>query len=468
MIPGRKSPETKRLAAKRVAMKPTHRMSRLMVRLLVVSLSAWSGSLAGGNRLWASQDTEPTAPQAASVDQPTALLAQAPALPAPLTAVRTPRLDIHYRLESVAPGDLARVELWYSLGLNGPWQLYDYDQDRVSPATFVAAEEGAYRFLVVAVDRWGRRSLGPGADSSFSPSNPGPPTADLPAQQAVFVDYTAPRLYLYHPRGGPRELRDQVLAIRWAGFDAHLGPYPVELFYQQHGQETWTTLSRLLPASGEYLWRWPEQLSGAIRVKAVLTDQVGNQDEQVSGVLMLAGPTPPGTNDAQATQGLSNPRGAPLTEPKLAAADEWLRRGNLYCQRLEWHEAVRAFREALTSDPACAAAQVNLAQALLRLGRHEEAQHEYERCLQLHPDQASALFGLAQCQITLGHYDRAARTLRRLVEQDQQDWQGWLLLGDVSAQLGLRAQALASWQRAADDLSPVRTIALDQLHKHQP
>jgi hypothetical protein len=372
-----------------------------------------------------------------------------------LPVVRSQRLGIHYVVEGVRGEDLARVELWYGSGESGPWQLYDYDSDRVSPVEFLVEHEGVHRFLVVAVDRWGRRSYG--SQDSGDGVRP---------QQVVFVDYTSPKLYLYSPRDGETVAGGGELRVRWSGYDAYAGPYPVALFYQVDGRGVWEPMATSLPASGEYGWVVPEQLEGSVRVKVEMRDLAGNVAREISGPVRRMAQVEAAR--AEQVEGMQAEQEEQLSEAQREEVERWIRRGNLHSERGEWGQAVEAYKRALEVDGGDVSAGVNLANAYYRQGRYERAQQEYERCLRLHPGRESALFGLAQSQITLGQPARARETLEELLEQDQRDWQAWLLYGNVSAELGDREGALTGWQHASDDLSPVRSLAMEQLRCHRP
>ena len=147
---------------------------------------------------------------------------------------------------------------------------------------------------------------------------------------------------------------------------------------------------------------------------------------------------------------------------------ESLRRGEFHSERYEYEEAAGAYREALASDGRCIAARVKLANTLFRLGRLKEAEGEFEKCLGQNPQEKTALFNLAQTQMSLGEHSRAARTLGRLLAQDDKDGQGWLMHGDVLAELGATEEAVRSWERAADEFSPVRRAALGRLRQYRP
>jgi len=399
---------------------------------------------------------------------------------AQLPKIRTATMNINYRIFTADGQAPLRVELWYARGMGGGWQLYDYDEDHVSPMPFVAPGEGVYRILVVAVDRWGRRSYNE-INQAASPGAGAVPNT-VPSQQVVFVDYTAPRLYLQHPQGEIPDYRAKRLPIRWVGFDSHLDARPVKLYCQRQGSEHWVAISGPQPARGEFQWEIPERFEGPVIIKAVITDQAGNENEQRSGVIQIRNdfslsstmdwPAPTEMGDQVHTTPKVDPNHSTLSIPEEKAftlldreekAKLYFQRGNLYSQRLEWEQASRAFRKVLDYNPKVVSARVNLANALFRMGQLQEAQGEYERCLQENRKQESALFGLAQTQIRLQQYAKAQETLANLLEEDRRDWQAWLMHGNVSAQLGQREAAVESWQQASHDMSPVRKLAMDRL-----
>ncbi|MBN1845652.1 MAG: tetratricopeptide repeat protein [Sedimentisphaerales bacterium] len=401
---------------------------------------------------------------------------------ASLTLIRSCAMNVHYQVSMPAGQRPARVELWYCRQRGGTWQLYDYDEDCVSPIRFVAPGEGIFQFLVVAVDRLGRRSVKvPGPASGDN----GSPDPDRPApQQEIFVDYTTPRLILQYPRQDIPDFRRKQLVIRWAGFDAHLAAAPVRLYYRPVDGGRWIMLDQPQPACGSYTWQIPPQLGGTIQIRVQIMDLAGNEESQSSGIIVLAGDyAPAGSSE---TYGVRSPppvsKGTPSSteedieaaaisglaeSDRFALARQLFQRGNLYSQRLEWQQAAEAFGKAVMYDPDNVSARVNLANALFRQGHFQQAQVEYQRSLQLKPSQSSALFGLAQTQIALKQYAPAQQTLTRLLEQDRRDWQAWLMHGNVAAQLGQEQVALTSWQRAANERSPVRRLAMEKLEQTQ-
>jgi len=206
-----------------------------------------------------------------------------------LAIVRSRTVNVNYYIAPQSRADIDRIELWYALGQDGPWMFYGYDQDRIAPVRFIAPSEGVYRFIVVAIDRWGRSSCGSGKRTT--PDDPGFIPSGTPAQQTVFIDYTAPELYLRNPQ--TNGLNNQV-EINWMGFDPYLGDYPVRLFWQMSdghnrdlsGQQ-WNPIGADHLATGQFFWQVPADVTGQVIIKAVLTDQAGNQDTKYSSPVLV-------------------------------------------------------------------------------------------------------------------------------------------------------------------------------------
>lgn len=398
--------------------------------------------------------------------------------------IRSRSMSIAYQISATARQHLARVELWTARGERGTWQLYDYDRDRVSPMDFIAPSEGVYRFLVVAVDRWGRRSFQVGNKmTSYQSSSPVPP-AHIQAQQVVYIDYTAPKLYLYSPRGEMENYRRNSVSVRWQGFDTSLDPKPVRLFYSQGNSDEWVSISESLSANGEFDWKIPARLRGAIRIHAVLTDMAGNEDVQDSGLIHLAEPFSLTSKQDRFLSDSEKPFVYHFIDPTIEndprmkaqsfvdlpsearriQAQQSFRRGKLHSQRFEWKEAIGAYQKTLLIDPTALEAKVNLANAYFRTGKFENALEYFEKVLQEDPSRNNALFGLAQTQRALNQHDKALATLDVLLKQDRRDFQAWRMHAETAEKMGQFDVAQNSWQHAVDSpFEPIRRLAQEKL-----
>jgi len=437
--------------------------------------------------------------------------------------VRNAEMDINYQV-AVCPEDLDRVELWYTCGRNDTWNFYAYDQDHISPVRFKAPTEGIFRILIVAVDRWGRYSFG--CDEKFQPVQPGHIPRQVPGQLEIFVDYSMPQLHFDQLSGNLDDYKADQITLRWAGFDANLSTKPIQLFYQRANSENWVAITEPLPAVGEFTWKFPAELSGPFVVKAVLTDRAGNCESKCSGRINLVRKPPPelgpqegdipiktvsSDNAVKQIDKLNTVTGQaedyddslaylqkfsleahilPHTEKKQINPDQqpsvspvalpaktddakqeaqkYFRRGKLHFERFEYPQAAQAYQKALECDPTLLEARLKLAKTLFWMCQFEQSEKHYRRCRADEPENKTALYGLAQTHIALKQYDLAQESLDKLLQLDSQDWQVWLLRGDVAEKRNQRSVALKSWRQAANDLSPVKARARELLEKYEP
>ena len=396
-------------------------------------------------------------------------------------------MHIHYQISKTSQKDLDRVELWYNRGTERRWQLYDYDIDRRSPIEFTAYQEGRYQFLIVAVDRWGKRSVMQENDrENGSAKKTLVPPSEYPPHLTVFVDYKKPQLYLYSPREELDDYPHDHLVIRWSGYDAHLSLHPVTLFYRQENEKEWTTINGPLAAEGSFDWRIPDNVRGRIRVQAVLTDRVGHMDSQLSGWINV---TSAHTDGGEPEAAISDPQSHSKIESSLPGLlvkrdpdnpfdrspervreiDRHFRRGIWFGRQREWDKAIRAFEKVLEIDPGAAEARVNKAIAHHRNGEFEHAIDQFQTVLQSHPKHMNALFNLAQTQSAMKQHDKSMATLDQLVALDKRDWQSWLMRGETARLQGNLDVAMNSWQYVVKTGNPYyRQKAKELLEEYQP
>ncbi|MBN1766626.1 MAG: tetratricopeptide repeat protein [Sedimentisphaerales bacterium] len=410
-----------------------------------------------------------------------------------LPVVRTSRMNINY-LVNMPVHMISQVELWYGQGWQGTWQLYDFDTDKTSPIEFKTPSEGIYRFLVVVVDQMGRKSCLGSQQSDVQML--GIPDS-VPSQQVVFIDYTPPKLYLQnrpvlverYDKSLPRELR-----IRWSGFDAHLEKNPVRLHFQTQVNGPWEVLSLSQPPTGEYVWELPPEMSSSIRIKVELTDQAGHKEIKYTDWVYVGGndagsQTPPVTSienkkSSMPLEQVSIPpksAGPPQqsqfvfkdsSEPAVktvSPAENYYQRGVLHSQRAEWDRAIAAFRKALEEDNAYMPARLKLGKSLYRMNQFDEAQEQFSLYLKDQPDNLPALYDLALTYAAMNQYELTRKTVEQLIRKDPYNGQAWLLHGDASAQLGLKEEAIKSWEKATQsDLSFIVRAAQERLESLQP
>jgi hypothetical protein len=394
---------------------------------------------------------------------------------------------IHYQVSATAQMDLDRVELWYRREAEQKWQLYDYDKDRRSPIEFTAYREGLYRFLIVAVDRWGKRSVMQEEDLHGNAARKSHvPPSEYPPHLTVFVDYNKPQLYLYSPREELEDYRHDHLMIRWSGYDTHLPLLPVTLSYRHETGNEWMSISEPLVAEGNFDWKIPDNVKGRIQIRVVLTDRAGHIDEQTSGWINVTSSLPDAGESetvALGSKGISgtdsslptimvkrNPDNPFARSPEsVREADRHFRRGIWFGRQREWDKAIRAFEKVLDIDPGSIEARVNKAIAHHRNGEFKSAIDQFQTVLQTHPRHMNALFNLAQTQTAVKQYDKSMSTLNQLVALDKRDWQAWMMRAETARQLGNLDLAVNNWQYVMEAGNPYyRQRARELLQEYQP
>jgi tetratricopeptide (TPR) repeat protein len=80
-----------------------------------------------------------------------------------------------------------------------------------------------------------------------------------------------------------------------------------------------------------------------------------------------------------------------------------------------WHDSITLWRTAVAADPECYICQNNLGNALLRAGRHDEAQPYFEEALRIQPADDDAFANLGNVALRAGRVDEARRYYERAI-----------------------------------------------------
>jgi tetratricopeptide (TPR) repeat protein len=111
-------------------------------------------------------------------------------------------------------------------------------------------------------------------------------------------------------------------------------------------------------------------------------------------------------------------------------------------------DALQALAAAAQRLPADAVAQLNLGNALARLGRLQEAQANFERALAIHPEFAEAHTHLGELLLQLGKFDDAALHCRRALKIRPDYAEAHHCLGNALLKLARVDDAIVSLRRA--------------------
>ncbi|MCF7957768.1 MAG: tetratricopeptide repeat protein [Phycisphaerae bacterium] len=351
--------------------------------------------------------------------------------------VRSRSVDVGYQIPENIKKTIVSIELWYAQ-MDGGWQFYGFDQDLRPPVRFESPCEGNYKFLIVVVDQWGRRSCGNTTEGSSGRRIVIPP--DAKGHLEVFIDYTSPHIFMQCSEAFVNKPEDRSIKIRWVGFDSHLTDLPVNFFWAESdniGKSAemldWHKISNSHPADGRYTWRLPKTISGSVMLKAEISDKAGNLDVKYSKLFYagkkserLASETinttgqvakRDGKIEGQRTEVFADPAARPAGTLKKASAFELTGPTmlELTAGRLARPTALpeRSQKEALDSNS-------EVVQKTLAMGKNfqrgwfycerkewRQARKSFEKALEIDPKMHSARLELAYTCFELGDYIQA-------------------------------------------------------------
>ncbi len=147
----------------------------------------------------------------------------------------------------------------------------------------------------------------------------------------------------------------------------------------------------------------------------------------------------------------------------------------------EYDAAVAALEDALLADPtlvmshaSLAMAELGKAERLESLGSREPANDLYQKAIrsfqkavELKADYAPGYFYQAKALIALGQYDRAEPAVRSCISLRPEEWEAYLILGDILAAKGKKAEAIQAVEQAVRLANPRETRPRQRLAELQ-
>lgn len=371
-------------------------------------------------------------------------------------AIRSRVFEIEYAVnESALPLD--SVQLWYTLDRGASWYESSPDEDRQSPITFTAPQEGLYGFFLVLANATGPSSMAP--------------TRTTQPHQWTFVDYTPPVVQL-HPLRQTTILGQRVVQLRWTAIDANFGPRPVEVAYQRLPDEAWyPATSDPLTNTGRYDWRLPEHISRSVAVRLTVTDLGEHRVSSERRVLDIT----PAYSERRSEAMPTSTHGAGVvtvgdTTALSGSARAKQRAKRLYAEALDcrkrgdYRDGVARLREAVKLDPQWAEAFAEMADMLYGIGDLDRALNAYELALRRQPAMRSALRGAAMVCRQKNDHLGAARLLRTILRYNPNDAEVWMNLGDIAIYQGDEILARECYTRATQ-IDPEATQVIADAQK---
>ena len=127
-------------------------------------------------------------------------------------------------------------------------------------------------------------------------------------------------------------------------------------------------------------------------------------------------------------------------------------------QESDLDQACVELRAALRAEPAYVPARIELADALFKTGRADDAAKEYAAVLEIEADQPQAMFGLARVELQQANDDGAEARLEELVARHPESTSGEALLASILDRRGRNDEAAAMKARSSRQTSRSRPI----------
>jgi tetratricopeptide (TPR) repeat protein len=174
------------------------------------------------------------------------------------------------------------------------------------------------------------------------------------------------------------------------------------------------------------------------------------------GIVILKGPqkdsapnvvTSPTTNLAATNfgQAMTNAAAAPSDEDRVAAL---ITEGNQFLTKGDFASAVQKFEQAAAISPEQEDIRYNLAIALAKLGKREEAKKQYEEALRIFPEYAEALNNLGNLLMTENKLDEAVQHFRDAVKNAPENASFHNNLGTALGRQKKTDEAMAEFEEA--------------------
>lgn len=213
--------------------------------------------------------------------------------------INTTHASIDYRIDTVGPSGIGRVDIWLTPDKGQNWTKIAEDQDKRSPAEIDLPGEGLFgiRMAITNGNGFGGKA---------------PRTGDRPTF-FIEVDATSPFVQLQPidmVSGGG------AIDIRWTASDLNMSPEPVSIFYRSTPTGQWLPVARNIKNDGSYRWQFPRDIGAQFYLKLEVADMAGNLTKVETPTPILLDMTEPEATIADVT-GIQPraPMGTPTAPP---------------------------------------------------------------------------------------------------------------------------------------------------------
>jgi hypothetical protein len=216
--------------------------------------------------------------------------------PADRRILNTTTAQLEYRIDTVGPSGISRVDIYITRDRGQSWEKLAEDTNKRSPVSINLPGEGVYgvRLAITNGNGFGGRA---------------PRSGDRP-QYVVEVDATSPQVEFH-----PYEIVNGAIDIRWSARDANLGPEPVNIFYRARAEQGWLPLARNVKNDGVYRWTFPPEIGGQVFVKLEVADLAGNMTKVETPTPIMLDQTEPEATLIDVVGVNRGPMGQPQSMP---------------------------------------------------------------------------------------------------------------------------------------------------------
>ncbi len=208
--------------------------------------------------------------------------------------INTTHASVDYRIDTVGPSGIGRVDIYLSPDKGQTWSKIAEDLDKRSPAEIDLPGEGLFgiRLAVTNGNGFGGKAPKSGDRPSFF----------------IEVDATSPFVQLQ-----PIDMVNGsgAIDIRWTASDNNMAPEPVSLFFRTRPDSNWQPIARNIKNDGVYRWTFPREIGAQFFMKLEVADLAGNVTKVETPTPILLDMTEPEATLVDVT-GIQN-RGAPGT-----------------------------------------------------------------------------------------------------------------------------------------------------------
>jgi hypothetical protein len=179
--------------------------------------------------------------------------------PANRRIINSTHASIDYRIDTVGPSGVGKVEVYMTHDEGKSWRRVAEDIDRTTPAEVDLPGEGLFGIRLAITN-----------GNGFGGT---PPSAGAQAQVWVEVDTTPPFVQLR-----PTEIvaHGGAIDIRWSASDPNLGNEPVTIYYRTRPDAPWQQVAKGIKNDGSHRWTFPHDAGSQFFFKVEVVDLAGN------------------------------------------------------------------------------------------------------------------------------------------------------------------------------------------------